>query len=50
MFKPLVLARYLESDTRRLDVGEFTIELVDLRYEELRDVFSSVDVTPATDR
>jgi hypothetical protein len=44
MFKALVLVRNLESDSKRLDFGEFTIELVGLRFNELREVFSSVDV------
>lgn len=44
MFKALVLVRNLESDVRKLDFGEFTIELVGLRFKDLREVFSSVDV------
>jgi hypothetical protein len=44
MFKALVLVRNLESDAKRLDFGEFTIELVGLRFKELREGFSSVDV------
>ena len=44
MFKAFVLIRNLESGAKRLDFGEFTIELVGLRFKELREVFSSVDV------
>jgi hypothetical protein len=44
MFKANVLVRNLESSDERLGFGEFAIERVGLRYEELRDVFSSVDV------
>jgi hypothetical protein len=45
MFKALVLVRNLESRTEGLDFGEFRISLVGLRFKELRDVFSSVDVS-----
>lgn len=44
MFKANVLVRNLESLDERLGFGEFAIERVGLRYGELRDVFSSVDV------
>jgi len=32
------------SPQQGLDFGEFTIDLVGLRFKELRDVFSSVDI------
>jgi hypothetical protein len=44
MFKALVLVRNFESGAERLDFGDFTIERVGLKFEELRKVFSSVDV------
>lgn len=44
MFKALVLVRNLESKTEHLDFGEFTISLVGLRFSELRQVFSSLDI------
>jgi hypothetical protein len=44
MFKALVLVRNLESGAESLDFGEFKINLVGLRFKELREVFSSVDV------
>ena len=44
MFKAYVLVRNLESGAAGLDFGEFTINLVGLRFKELREVFSSVDV------
>jgi hypothetical protein len=44
MFKALVLIRNLESGANHLDFGEFTVEPVGLRFKELREVFSSVDV------
>jgi Apea-like HEPN len=44
MFKAFVLIRNLESSAKRLDFGEFTVELVGLRFKELREVFSSIDV------
>ncbi len=44
MFKAFVLVRNLDSRAESLDFGEFTINLVGLRFEELREVFSSVDV------
>lgn len=44
MFTAFVLIRNLESGANRLDFGEFTIERVGLRFKELREVFSSVDV------
>jgi hypothetical protein len=40
----LVLTRNLESDEKHLDFGEFTLELVGLRFKELRATFSSADV------
>jgi hypothetical protein len=44
MFKAFVLVRNLESNAESLDFGEFTIRLVGLRFKDLREVFSSVDV------
>ena len=44
MFKAFVLVRNLESHANSLDFGEFTIDRVGLRFKELREVFSSVDV------
>ncbi len=44
MFKAFILVRNLESRAEGLDFGEFTINLVGARFEELRKVFSSVDV------
>jgi len=46
MFKASILVRNLEATAGSLDFGEFTIRLVGLRFEELREVFSSVDVNP----
>lgn len=46
MFKALVLVRNLESSAVSLDFGEFTIKLVGIRFQELRDIFSSADVNP----
>jgi hypothetical protein len=44
VFKAFVLVRNLESGAEGLDFGEFKIDLVGLRFKELREVFSSVDV------
>ena len=44
MFTAFVLIRNLESSANRLDFGGFTIERIGLRYEELRESFSSSDV------
>lgn len=44
MFKALVLVRNFQSTADRLDFDEFTIERVGLRFKELRDTLSSVDV------
>jgi hypothetical protein len=44
MFQAYVLVRNLASRAKRLDFGEFTINFVGLRYQELREVFASVDV------
>ena len=44
MFRALILIRNLESGGEGLDFGEFTINPVRLRFKELREVFSSVDV------
>jgi hypothetical protein len=46
MSKALVLVRNLKSSAKHLEFGEFTISVVGLRYEELRDVFSFRDVNP----
>jgi hypothetical protein len=44
MFRALILVRNLESRAARLDFGDFTIEPVGLRFQELRETFSSADV------
>ena len=44
MFKAFTLVRNLESSADGLDFGEFTINPVGLRFKELREVFSSLDV------
>ncbi len=44
MFKAFVLVRNLNSHAESLGFGEFTINRVGLRFKELREVFSSVDV------
>jgi hypothetical protein len=44
MFKALILVRNLGSDAEALDFGEFTIKSVGLRFSELREAFSSIDV------
>src|SRR5580704_5130772 len=44
MFKAFVLARNLVSGAESLDFGEFIISHVGLRFEQLRNVFSSRDV------
>ena len=44
MFKAFTLVRNLESSAEGLDFGEFTISPVGLRFKELREVFSSLDV------
>jgi hypothetical protein len=44
MFKAFTLVRNLESSAGVLDFGEFTINPVGLRFKELREVFSSLDV------
>jgi hypothetical protein len=44
MFKAFVLVRNVESHAERLDFGEFTINRVGLRFKELREVLSSLDV------
>lgn len=46
MFTALVLVRNIQSSDHRLDFGEFAIEQIGARFEELRDVFSSLDVNP----
>jgi hypothetical protein len=46
MFKAFILVRNLESTAEGLDFGEFTLKLVGLRFRELREVLSSVDVNP----
>src|SRR5438445_6029438 len=44
VFKAFTLVRNLESSAESLDLGEFTISPVGLRFKELREVFSSLDV------
>jgi len=44
MFKAFVLVRNLKEDVEVLDLGEFRISVVGLRFKYLREVFSSVDV------
>ena len=44
MFKAFVLVRNLESTAERLDFGDFRIERIGLKFQEFREVFSSVDV------
>jgi hypothetical protein len=44
MFKAFVLVRNLKSGAEGLDFGEFTLNLIGLRFRALREVFSSVDV------
>ena len=44
MFKAFVLVRNLWSGADSLDFGEFRINLIGLRFEELKEVFSSTDV------
>jgi len=44
MFKAFVLVRNLEAAAESLDFGEFTLNLVGLRFKELREVFPSADV------
>ncbi|MBZ5593785.1 MAG: hypothetical protein LAP39_16225 [Acidobacteriia bacterium] len=44
MFKAFILVRNVESSSESLDFGEFTIDPVGLRFKDLREVFSSLDV------
>jgi hypothetical protein len=44
MFKAFVLVRNFKEGVEVLDLGEFRVSLVGRRFEELREVFSSVDV------
>jgi len=44
MFKALVLVRNLKAGAEGLDFGEFTINPVGLRFKDLREILSSVDV------
>jgi hypothetical protein len=44
VFKASVVVRNLESSAESLDFGEFTLGRVGLRFKELREVFSSMDV------
>ncbi|MGO9255512.1 MAG: hypothetical protein ACLQU1_04320 [Bryobacteraceae bacterium] len=44
MFRALILIRNLDSTAESLDFGEFTINSVGLRFKDLREVFSSVEV------
>jgi hypothetical protein len=46
MFKAFILVRNLQSSAQSLDFGEFTLKLVGLRFKELREILSSVDVNP----
>jgi hypothetical protein len=46
MFKALILVRDIGSTAEGLDFGEFTLKLVGLRFKELREILSSVDVNP----
>jgi hypothetical protein len=46
MLKALALVRNLNSSASGLDFGEFTINPVGPRFNELRQVFSSLDVNP----
>jgi hypothetical protein len=46
MFKAFVLVRNLKPGAERLEFGEFTINRVGLRFSELREAFSFVDVNP----
>ncbi len=46
MFKALVLVRNLQSIANCLDFGDFTINKIGLRFKELRETFSSVEVNP----
>jgi hypothetical protein len=44
MFKAFVLVRNLREAVDVLDLGEFRISVAGLRFKDLREVFSSVDV------
>jgi hypothetical protein len=44
VFKASILVRNVKSSAEGLDFGEFTIDPVGLRFNDLREVFSSVDV------
>jgi len=44
MFKAFTLVRNVKSSAEGLDFGEFTINPVGLRFNELREVFSSLDI------
>jgi len=46
MFRAFVLVRNLASSVQHLDFRKFTFEHVGLRFRELREVFSSLDVNP----
>lgn len=46
MFKAFILVRNLQSSAESLDFDEFTIKPVGLRFKELREILSSVDVNP----
>lgn len=44
MFKVLILVRNFESTEETPDFGEFTVQRIGLRFKELRQFFSSIDV------
>ncbi len=44
MFKAFVLVRNLDCTVERLDFGDFKIERIGLKFQEFREIFSSVDV------
>jgi hypothetical protein len=46
MFKVSILVRNIESTAESFDFGEFTLKLVGLRFKDLRETLSSVDVNP----
>jgi len=46
MHKALVLVRNIEEHSADLDTSEFRLRQVGLRFEELREIFASVDVDP----
>lgn len=44
MFQALILVRNFKSTTANLDFGEFTVQRIGLRFQKLREDFSSIDV------